>query len=148
MIKIIFNGNKVNKESVKEKKEPEKSKPKSKPVVEQPPQKKKGRPTNEEVAARKKAEALKEDKVKQEIIQKQQEIVELNLPTSSSVPDYPIFRNGERVRLIEKVLTSKDAERINGIVDYHKITSAFVHVLWDNGYSDFRHAKVLEKIIC
>lgn len=121
-----------------------------KPIVPEPVKKKMGRPTNEELIARRKNQLQTENKLKEEIIAKQQEIFANPILASTSsvaLPDYPLFQVGEKVRLIEKVLTHENADRLSGVVSEHKVTSAFVHIVWEDGHSDYRHAKVLEKYV-
>lgn len=147
MVMIIIN---KTKEQKKEPEQQQKPKNVKESVVVKPEKKKIGRPTNEELIARRKNQLQTENKLKEELIAKQQEIyANPILATTSSVtlPDYPLFQVGEKIRLIEKVLTHENADRLVGVVSEHKVTSAFVHIVWEDGHSDYRHAKVLEKYV-
>jgi hypothetical protein len=119
MVMIVINKSKKPEEKKVVEKPKQQSKKEEKPIVAEPVKKKMGRPTNEELIARRKNQLQTENKLKEEIIAKQQEIFAnpiLAATSSVALPDYPLFQVGEKVRLIEKVLTHENADRLSGVV--------------------------------
>jgi hypothetical protein len=169
--KSVF-GLAANKEESKEKtkkpkvKEKTKTKAKTKEKVEP---KKRGRPTNAELAAKAKEKRNTEIALRKELIERQKAAtvsgsvttVEYNendervypeyktdfstkVKDPNWIPPWPIFLPGQRVEYIVK---KKDGKTYKGtIVGIDDIQSAFIRVAWDDGSSQY-HAKQALKLI-
>jgi len=151
---------------VKEPKLKANNKPKKKVKKQEEPTKKRGRPSNAELAAKAKEKQDAEIALRKELIERQKAAsttsvaptVEMfgyttqeyksELPEKVKdpnwIPPWPVFLPGQRVEYIVK---RKDGKVYKGtIVGIDDIHSAFIRVAWDDGSSQF-HAKLALKLI-
>jgi hypothetical protein len=149
--------------TVKEPKLKADKKPKKKVKKQEEPTKKRGRPSNAELAAKAKEKQDAEIAIRKELIERQKAAstaptVEMfgyttqeyksELPEKVKdpnwIPPWPVFLPGQRVEYIVK---RKDGKVYKGtIVGIDDIHSAFIRVAWDDGSSQY-HAKLALKLI-
>jgi len=138
----------------KDKTKKDKSKAKGKEKVEP---KKRGRPSNAELAEKARIQKEADIAFRKELLERQKSVVSGSLPVVTSsmsvdevnvhdpnwVPPWPVFLPGQRV---EYVVKQKDGKPYKGTVGIDDIHSAFIRVAWDDGSCQF-HAKQALKLI-
>jgi hypothetical protein len=138
----------------KDKTKKDKSKAKGKEKVEP---KKRGRPSNAELAEKARIQKEADITFRKELLERQKSVASGSLPVVTSsmsvdevnvhdpnwVPPWPVFLPGQRV---EYVVKQKDGKSYKGTVGIDDIHSAFIRVAWDDGSNQF-HAKKSLKLI-
>lgn len=104
--------------------------------------KKRGRPTTEEVRAKKKKEYDADIALRKELIERQlwAATVEPSVSASVEIPKYPIFMPGQRVEATYNGITYQ------GHVVHDNLESAMIRVRWDDGSCQYA-AKMNLKVV-
>jgi hypothetical protein len=138
----------------KDKTKKDKSKAKGKEKVEP---KKRGRPSNAELAEKARIQKEADIAFRKELLERQKSVASGSLPVVTSsmsvdevnvhdpnwVPPWPVFLPGQR---IESIFKRVDGKTEKGTVGKDDIHSAFIRVSWDDGSSQYA-AKLALKLI-
>ncbi len=117
--------------------------PAKKPTKIEIPVKKKGRPSKADLESRKLLKLAAERVIKDLIRQTSAEVPAIAPDGTPMVkPDYPVFKDGERVESIPSVVVGPSVPK--GYVSRQDIGSPLVFVRWDGGISDWRFSKTLQ----